>query len=172
VSAEARTTLEQTLALNATIDELLALAREGRAKQRTTFDLARLTREHVVDWQARYTAVGRSLDLDLTPCEVSGTPGLAGQVIDLMLANSLEHSRDTTHVQVRDGAVEVWDGGPGIPAHKLAHLFAPSDPAAPHGRGLPLARRLAEADGGTFDLVDPRRARFRYSLRADPSPVT
>ncbi|MFT4866088.1 MAG: signal transduction histidine kinase, partial [Ilumatobacter sp.] len=40
----------------------------------------------------------------------------------------------------------------------------PSDHQAAHGRGLSLARRLAEADGGRLELVALQPATFRLSL--------
>jgi hypothetical protein len=47
----------------------------------------------------------------------------------------------------------------------------PVDPAARHGRGLSLARRLAQVDGATLEVVGNRPLRFRFQLvRADPEP--
>ena len=66
----------------------------------------------------------------------------------------------------------VEDEGSGIPDDLVPALFErPSDHQASHGRGLALARRLAESDGGRLELVQPRPASFRLSYvgTVDPS---
>ena len=66
---------------------------------------------------------------------------------------------------MQDTSVTIEDEGPGIPADRVATLFdRPSDHRAAHGRGLALARRLAESDGGRLELVQPRPAIFRLTL--------
>jgi signal transduction histidine kinase len=66
----------------------------------------------------------------------------------------------------------VGDGGPGVAPAARASLFDP-EAATPdgHGIGLPLARLLIDAEGGTLDLVDPERATFRIRLPAAPEPA-
>ena len=51
--------------------------------------------------------------------------------------------------------------GLGVAADEL--FERPSDHRAAHGRGLSLARRLAESDGGRLELVRRRPAQFRLS---------
>lgn len=168
VRAEADSALEQTRQLNDTIDELLALARHGRAIQRVPFDLGRLTQAHVDDLRARFERAGRSIAVTGTTARVLGTPGFAGQVVDLLLDNALRHGRGPVSVQLDRDAVTIADSGPGVPPEQVAGLFsAPTDPGAEHGRGLPLARRLAEADGGTVELMSASPAAFRYRLPVD-----
>lgn len=174
VQDEARTALLQTEQLNETIDELLELARKGRAEHREPFDLEALVRDHVADWQSAFNQAGRVVSVRSRASVVVATPGFAGQVIDLLLSNSLEHGAGATVVHLGPHSVEISDDGPGIPDDVARELFdQQTDPGAPHGRGLPLARRLAEADGGTLDLVDPGQALFRYDLNAveGTSPV-
>jgi signal transduction histidine kinase len=167
VQVDARTALVQTEQLNDTIDELLELARKGRAEHREQFDLEALVRDHVADWQAAYNQAGRVVSMRAQRSVVVATPGFAGQVIDLLLSNSLLHGAGATVLHLGPHSVEISDDGPGIPDDVAAGLFEQqTDPGAPHGRGLPLARRLAEADGGTLDLVDPGQALFRYDLNA------
>ena len=68
-------------------------------------------------------------------------------------------------------ALVVIDQGPGVPQSKIKSMFdGPVDPAARHGRGLPLARRLAQVDGASLDVVGNRPLRFRYELvKGNPS---
>lgn len=173
VRSEAHAALVQTEQLNETIDELLELARKGRAEHRERFDLEALVRAHVQDWQASYSSRGRSIALKSTPAHVVATPGFAGQVVDLLLSNSLEHGGGVTTVRILASGVEVADDGQGIGADVLESLFdQPSDPGAAHGRGLPLARRLAEADGGSLDLIDASTALFVYSLLGSDGTAT
>jgi hypothetical protein len=53
----------------------------------------------------------------------------------------------------------------------VAALFErPNDHQAAHGRGLALARRLAESDGGRLELIRRRPAQFRLSyVSAQPT---
>jgi signal transduction histidine kinase len=165
VREDARAALVQTEQLNDTIDELLELARKGRAEHREQFDLEALVRDHVADWQTAYNQAGRVVSLRSQRSIVVATPGFAGQVIDLLLSNSLEHGAGATVLHLGPHSVEISDDGSGIPHDVADRLFdQQTDPGAPHGRGLPLARRLAEADGGTLDLIDPGQALFRYDL--------
>ena len=56
---------------------------------------------------------------------------------------------------------------------RLSSVFdGPVDPSAKHGRGLALARRLAQVDGGTLSVVGNNPLRLRLELvRGDVGPV-
>lgn len=169
VSADAHEALEQIDRLDQVIDDLLAAARSRFEGERQPFDLGRLAEVHVEEWRSRFAAVQRDVRLVIegAPSDhaVSGTKGLAGQVLGILLENSLRHGRGTTTVTVTDGSLVVVDAGPGMSDEVASTVFdGPVDPAAQHGRGLSLARRLAQVDGASLDLVEPRPARFRYRL--------
>lgn len=171
VVAEAHAGLAQTEQMNSTIDELLSLARHGAARERTEFDLVALVDDHVADWAGRFTAARRSIAVVTTSqALVVGTKGLAGQVIDILIDNALRHGRGTVTLMIEGPAVMVIDQGPGLSSEQVEAVFTqPSDPSAAHGRGLPLARRLAEVDGASVEVVEARPLRIRYRLvRADP----
>jgi len=174
VASEAREILRQTDQLNGTIDELLAAARNRSVNERSDFDLSALVADHVEEWKPRYAAVRRHLGMvtaDWAP-PVSGTKGLAGQVIDILIDNSLRHGAGSVTLMIEGPSVTVIDQGPGVPPDRLKHLFdGPVDPAARHGRGLSLARRLAQVDGATLDVVGNHPLRIRYALpRAENAP--
>lgn len=154
VAAEARTILDQTDQLNRTIDELLAVARNRTDTERVPFDLAELVDAHIVDWLPRFTVDRRRLVVSRSaPAVVLGTKGLAGQVLDIMLDNAMRHSSASVDVRVEGASVTVTDYGPGMSEVDVRTVFdGPVDPAARHGRGLPLARRLAAVDGGTLTI--------------------
>jgi signal transduction histidine kinase len=168
VAAEARATLDQTHELNLALDELLAVARRGSTGERTELDLVRLVDEHVADWQDRFA--GRRRQLLVTTAEsepVTATRGLVGQAVNVLLENSLRHGEGTVSVLVSGTSITVEDEGPGIADDQVATLFdRPTDHRAAHGRGLALARRLAQADGGQLELVQRRPPKFRLTLVA------
>ena len=95
---------------------------------------------------------------------VSATPGLIGQIFNVLLQNSLHHGAGTVIVLVEGTSITIEDEGRGIADADVPTLFErPSDHRAAHGRGLALARRLAESDGGRLELVRRRPAQFRLS---------
>lgn len=168
VRAEADSALYQTTQLNDTIDGLLALARHGRTIHRVSFDLGRLVTAHVHDARQGFARAGRALAVSGESSRVLGTPGFAGQVVDVLLDNALRHGAGAVSVLLQRDAVVVRDEGREITASAAAELFlGPSDPGAEHGRGLALARRLAEADGGSIELVSASPTEFRYRLSVD-----
>jgi signal transduction histidine kinase len=175
VAEDARAALAQIEQLDRTIDELLAAARSRFEGERQPFDLAQLATAHVDEWRRRYAAVQRELRLTVADDPdghvVQCTPGLVGQVLGILLDNSLRHGRGCTTVTIADASIMVVDEGPGIADDAVSTLFdGPVDPAAHHGRGLSLARRLAQVDGASLELVELRPARFRYRpLAADRS---
>ena len=79
-----------------------------------------------------------------------GTKGLAGQVIDILIDNALKHGAGAVTLMIDGPSVVVIDQGHGhVEPEKLKTVFdGPVDPSAKHGRGLALARRLAQVDGG------------------------
>ena len=100
---------------------------------------------------------------------VVGTMGLAGQVIDILIDNALRHGDGAVTLMIDGPSVVVIDQGKGMSAERLRTVFdGPVDPAAKHGRGLALARRLAQVDGASLDVVgnQPLRIRLRF-VRGD-----
>lgn len=74
------------------------------------------------------------------------------------------------HAEAERVTIEVFDDGPGIPEQlrsRLFERFATSEAGSVvSGIGLPLARELAELNGGTLELREPARAHFVVSLPA------
>jgi signal transduction histidine kinase len=165
VAADARATLEQTDELNSTIDELLKVARRGSTGERTELDLVELVDHHVADWQARFAKHRRQIVVTTGETDaVIGTAGLVGQILNILFENGLRHGAGTLAVLIAAESVTVEDDGAGISERSVATLFdRPTDHRAEHGRGLPLARRLAESDGGRLDLVQARPPAFRLT---------
>ena len=166
VAAEAAAALAQTHELNTTLDELLTVARTGSTKERTELDLTALVDHQVADWQQRFAEKRRQVVVTTgVTQQVMATPGLVGQVLNVLIENSLRHGRGTVAILVQDSSVTIEDEGAGIPDDRVATLFDRSrDHQAAHDRGLALARRLAESDGGHLDLVKHRPPIFRLTL--------
>jgi signal transduction histidine kinase len=166
VVAEATAALVQVHELNSTLDELLTVARRGSTGERTELDLTTLVDHQVADWQHRFAEKRRQIVVTTGRVnQVVATPGLVGQVIGILLDNALRHGRGTVAVLVEDDSVTIEDEGPGISEERAATLFdRPTDHQAAHGRGLPLARRLAESDGGRLELTQLAPAAFRLTL--------
>ncbi len=166
VRADALHALEQTDRLTATLDELLDLARGGRGSQRVTVDLREIAAQHRGDWVQRYQVSKRTLGLSGTGSLVVATPGFVGQVIDILLDNALRHGEGIVHITLSDRQVQISDQGSIDPDQATSFFQGSDDPAAPHGRGLALARRLAQADGGRLDLSSVAPATFTLALPA------
>jgi signal transduction histidine kinase len=174
VRRDAEAGLKQTEQLNRTIDELLASVRDTTLRERGEFDLVELVDTHVTEWQPRFAGAGRTIAVvTASQRPVVGTKGLAGQVLDILVDNALKHGRGAVTLLIDGASVLVIDQGTGLSDEHARRAFdAPTDPAAAHGRGLPLARRLAEVDGGFVEIVHPRPLRIRYRLTpAGSEPV-
>ncbi len=170
---EAQAALEQSGRLTATIEELLALARTGRAGTVTQFDVAELVEHHADDAVVLFEHEGRDLVVDApTPAPVRATVGAVGQIIEVLLANALRHGAGTVTIRVsrddRHAFIDVGDEGAGIADQEIATLFDESASASGHdprhGIGLPLARTLVTAEGGTITLLEARPPQFRVAL--------
>jgi signal transduction histidine kinase len=167
VSAEAAAGLSQTDQLNSTIDELLAVARDRSTREQTAFNLTALVNHHADEWRPRFDSDRRQISVITSAAAppVFGTKGLAGQVVDILIDNALRHGAGSVTLMIDGPSVVVIDQGQGMPPEKLSHAFdGPVDPAGRHGRGLPLARRLAQVDGADLAIVGNRPLRVRYSL--------
>ena len=167
VSTEAEAGLAQTDQLNATIDDLLAAARNRTTSEQTVFDLTALVVAHADEWRPQFDRLKRHISvITARPSPpVFGTTGLAGQVIDILVDNARKHGAGAVTLMIDGPAVIVIDQGPGVPNEQLRRIFdGPVDPGARHGRGLPLARRLALVDGAELDVIGNRPLRFRLKL--------
>ena len=113
VATEAKAVLEQTHELNTTLDELLVVARTGSTGERSTVELVDIVDDHLDDWRARFDAQRRQLVVTTgIAVPVSATPGLVGQIFNVMLQNSLHHGSGTVIVLVEGTAHHHRGRGP------------------------------------------------------------
>jgi signal transduction histidine kinase len=91
----------------------------------------------------------------------------------LLNARQAGASRAAVSVTRAGGGVDIAvdDDGPGIPLEDVSLLFEwfHTTRSQGTGLGLPVSRRLAEALGGTLELVMPRPATFRVHLPEVPA---
>ena len=149
-------------------DDLLAAARldAGRLEVRLEpCDALAVVRDVVDLLAATPAAAGREIAVREAPGlpAALADPGRLRQVVANLLANALAHGRGTVELGAahRGDCVEltVTDEGPGIPAADRRLVFEryarlPGGSVRGSGLGLPIARELAEAMGGSLTIRD------------------
>jgi signal transduction histidine kinase len=152
--------------LQATVDDLLALAREGRAGDAQPLDLGALIRTHAVRWRPLFDRAGRRLELaggdGATPL---ASRGAIGQALDVLVDNALHHGAGTVTVAIedRDGraVLSVSDEGAGVaPGSERVIFERGGSVVGGTGVGLHLARSLVEAENGRLRVAKGRPNRF------------
>jgi signal transduction histidine kinase len=169
VRDEAEAALEQSARLTSIIEELLALARTGRAGIVRDFDLGDLVREHVDDVEPILARAGRRVVVVAPePVLVNAALGAVGQVLDILLSNSARHGdgcvTTTVTTDGRHARVDVTDEGEGFGDRDTTWLFTEHADADGHGIGLALAHRLVTTEGGTITLLRATPPLFRVEL--------
>jgi signal transduction histidine kinase len=172
--------------LGTVIDDLLAMARSDME----TLSLARhpvSLRQPLLDALHLAAAIARdhqvALEGDGSLPErmvVFGDPQRLTQLLLVLLDNAVRYSRPGGVVRwdVRRDAgmlqLQVVDEGIGIPAHELPHVFerhfrgalARRHRASGSGLGLPIARALAQAHGGSLAIHSPAEPGVGAGVRA------
>jgi signal transduction histidine kinase len=160
--------------LEATIEELLALARDTRATPAPAIDLAALLDELSPEWRERLAFQGRNLDLTIEPGtpEVRASGAAVRQVLRILVDNATTHGGGTVAVAVREAtgavAIDVSDEGAGVRQPESVLFSRPVDQRGGHGIGLALARRLAVAEQGRLELMRPSPPIFTLLLPSAP----
>ncbi len=133
---------------------------------------------------AEQAGVRLELDVASAPARLSIDPARMRQVLGNLMANALQHTPRGGHVRLaarqEAGAavLEVEDDGAGIPAEALPHIFerfyradpSRSEEEGGSGLGLPIARSLVEAHGGTIDAHSRQGEGTTFTIRL-PAPA-
>jgi two-component system sensor histidine kinase ChvG len=135
--------------------------------ERERFDLAAVVAGCVEGYRLAYPAQAFELEAPKGPVAVSGSPDLAAQLIDKLVANAVDFSRAGRPVRVslsaEDGTarLRVANEGPLLPEAMRGKLFdsmvsiRADRSGEPHlGLGLYVARLIAEFHGGGIDASD------------------
>ena len=147
------------------IDELLELARHGRAVGDTeAVSLESVARSAWVNVDSR----GATLTVEADPGTVEADPSRLTAVFENLFRNAVEHGGED--VTVRVGTLEdgfyVEDDGPGVPAEErervFDHGYTTSD--AGTGFGLNIVRNVVEAHGWEIRLTDSDEGGARFEV--------
>jgi signal transduction histidine kinase len=104
--------------------------------------------------------------------------GRLSQAITNLVVNALRYGDGEVRVRARDAGavvnVSVHNGGPPIPAERLASIFEPFQRATDSGKGLGLGlfivRAIADAHGGAVDISSSDAAGTTATLRLPRKP--
>jgi signal transduction histidine kinase len=150
-SDEVTAALNEVERLQSTVETLLALARDV-PQAVGEVDVHELVDEVTTAWRPRLAAAARPLRIRLPPGPVGvrSAPTLVREVLDVLLANALEHGAGAVTVTLRLGGdwahLDVSDEGPGV--GDAGETLFERRVEAGRGIGLALARSLARAEGG------------------------
>ena len=163
-------TLVELDRLEGTVDHLLALSRDALPVHESV-EVASVITSVRSRWAQRFQHEGRPFDVFDAgePTVIRATRSAVDQVLDVLIANSLQHGAGTTTVTARRIAggisFDVADEGAGILPADADAIFTRGHGSG-HGIGLALARTLAEADGGRLLLTSYHPPRFSVLFSA------
>jgi signal transduction histidine kinase len=157
----------------ATLEDILTLARTGRAREAVRpVDLAALA-DAVVE---EFRELGRAATLLPSPRAVLPVqPNLLRRALRNLIDNAVAYGGGASvAVDERPGEIEikVEDDGPGIPADRLAEVQEPfrrlessrNRESGGAGLGLAIARAAAQAHGGRLELANRTEGGLRAAL--------
>lgn len=140
-------------------------------------DLARLAREVVGSYAPRADAMGVDLGADCSgSCHVRGSESQLRSLIANLIDNALRYSPTgstvtlTVHRTLDRLALEIADGGPGIPPTERERVFqrfhrVPGDRTPGNGLGLSIVRAIVQRHQGTLVLEDAHPGSAQPGLR-------
>jgi signal transduction histidine kinase len=157
----------------ATLEDILTLARTGRAREAVRpVDLAALADALVEE----YRELGRAATFAASPRAVLAVqPNLLRRALRNLIDNAVAHGGGASvAVEERAGEIElrVEDEGPGIPAERLAEVLEPflrldesrGRAGGGSGLGLAIASAVAQSHGGRLVLANRPEGGLRASL--------
>ncbi|MGC8917379.1 MAG: sensor histidine kinase [Thermoanaerobaculum sp.] len=147
----------------------------------TTVNVESFIQEILRAVRVRWPAAEAPLTFRLTVEGEAGVarwdPQLLASALEAVLDNAARANPPQEAVDVlllgktEEVTLEIRDHGPGIPPETLAKLFVPMACRRPHGMGLglPTAKKLVEAHGGTLELAtSPQGTVVRFVLPREP----
>jgi signal transduction histidine kinase len=164
--------------LQATIDTLLTVARDG-AEPGAETDLGALADALAERWTGPLARDGRPLRVIAAGgghrALAAASPGVVTEILQVLVDNAHRHGAGEVTLAIRGGpgwvAVDVADEGPGLGEDpERAFVRRPEGTRRGHGIGLALARSLAHAEGGRLTARAGAEPVVTLMLRAAPRP--
>lgn len=155
-----RDALVSTDRLEATITDLLALARDT-PNPAELLDIESLIRNVQERWHGPLAQQGRPVHTAVAQLDGGSRASRAAvtQILDVLLDNAYRHGNGEVNVAVRNAidtiAIDVTNQGPAIIGGGQEMFQRRSSAATGHGIGLAFARTLANAEGGRLTLSRP-----------------
>jgi heavy metal sensor kinase len=169
--------------LSRVVDQMLLLAQADAGTLnplRTEVDVADFVEEEAARWRGVSTARQVGIEVEAPASgTVTADPDLLRRVLDNLLDNALRHSPTGGRVMLRasrdngDWTFEVADQGPGVPVgirDRVFERFARADLVRTRrdggaGLGLALSAAVAQAHGGSLELVEGNGSGAVFRLR-------
>jgi signal transduction histidine kinase len=158
--ADTTAALNEVDRLEATIDTLLAVARDAPRGDGEA-DLTAVIDDLEPRWRARLAAKGRPLHTRITTTEqvkARASQAVVCQILEVLLENAEYHGGGVVTVSLREREgwlmLDVADEGPGFEGDP-EHAFRRGSSRDGYGIGLALARSLAHAEGGRLFASAP-----------------
>ncbi len=178
------TIAEQLERLTRMVGDMFLLARADASAR--PLQLADVYVDDIIDECVRAAAVlGRPRDVNIVgrgneAIMVCGDASLLSQMLTNLLENAVRHTPSGGDVRVclgQDSTIvelSVTDSGPGVPVAERERIFerfvrlAPANAQGGAGLGLPIARWIAEAHGGTlrYEPAPDQASRFVVRLQS------
>ena len=165
-AADLSAAIDETNRLAVLVGDLLELARAEETAAPAPVDLAELARDRVDTWSAMADDADVALDLVSANGSATVTAVAAGveQILDNLIDNAIAAAPPLSRVSVTivrgedEHRLVIADQGPGLSdelkARALERFWRLDHDKPGTGLGLPIARALAEASGGSLVLGD------------------
>lgn len=152
---------ESALKIAGLLDGIIKVSKQGRVRMNPApLDAAAVIRKELAAMAYQVETAGALVEVrDLPGC--TADPGAVGQIFANLISNAIRHRHGSRRPVVTISGAEkggvslyrVTDNGPGIKPADLPNIWklffsAHGRPGRGEGIGLPIARRLAEANGG------------------------
>jgi len=146
--------LDDMIQVEAAVDRVIAEARTIDSSPPQAVDLTAVVQQRADFWEPLAADQGRELigAISEAPITVLAAPGDPAIVIDTLLENVFAHTDPGVAIRIEahtDGGLEVSDGGSGFDPNAVTRGISGS---ASTGLGLDIVRRVAERNGGSFEI--------------------
>lgn len=149
---------------------LLDIARyqNNASTQPMLLDMDEMVRNTAIQCSHTAQEAGVQVKQDIEPVQVMGEQHALEQLVTIVLDNAIKYSRKRGVVTVslrntgNRATLTIQDGGIGIPANDLPHVFerfyrssnvrSDKKMAAGYGLGLPLAKEIVSSHGGEINI--------------------